>query len=184
MAHKDPERRLAYQRAYRLRLGIKPRTPRPRRTTCLGCGEPLRPRCMKYCSTHCQRESEHREYIRRWLAGEVAGGSVAMVSGRIRRYLIEQGGEKCSSRGWNQRNAATGRVPLEIHHLNGNYAHNRPFNIRLVCPNCHSLTPTYRALNKGSGRPWAVVRRDIQGRRADGEIRTHDISLTRRTLYP
>lgn len=22
----------------------------------------------------------------------------------------------------------------------------------LICPNCHSLTPTFRALNKGKGR--------------------------------
>lgn len=25
-------------------------------------------------------------------------------------------------------------------------------NLILLCPNCHSLTPTYKALNKGNGR--------------------------------
>jgi 5-methylcytosine-specific restriction endonuclease McrA len=25
-------------------------------------------------------------------------------------------------------------------------------NLNLLCPNCHSLTPTYGSLNKGNGR--------------------------------
>jgi RNase P subunit RPR2 len=81
------------------------------------------------------------------------------VSDHVRRYLIEQGGERCSRCGWHERHPITGRVPLEIDHLDGNYANNSLSNVRLLCPNCHALTPTYRALNKGNGRPWAMVRR-------------------------
>ena len=63
MAYKAPERRLAYQRAYRLRLGMKPRVPRPRRTTCLGCGITLGPRGLKYCSQRCEWDAQYRDYI-------------------------------------------------------------------------------------------------------------------------
>jgi hypothetical protein len=67
--------------------------------------------------------------------------------------LIEIGGERCSKCRSHKRHPVTGRVPLEIDHLDGNYADNSPSNVGLLCPNCHALTPTYRALNKGNGRP-------------------------------
>jgi 5-methylcytosine-specific restriction endonuclease McrA len=48
----------------------------------------------------------------------------------------------------------TGRIPLEIDHIDGDSGHNTEGNLRLLCPNCHSLTPSYRNLNKGNGRLW------------------------------
>lgn len=61
----------------------------------------------------------------------------------LRRALIELGTPlACSgcSTGpeWNG-NALT----LEIDHLNGNSRDCRPQNLRFLCPNCHSQTPTY-----------------------------------------
>jgi HNH endonuclease len=158
MPLKDRQRRLEYQRAYRLRLGMRPRPPRLR-TTCLVCGKGIAQNSTKYCSNRCQFLAQFENFIRRWLAGEVSGGSVGKVSGHVRRYLLEQGGEQCSRCGWHERHQVTGRLPLEVDHLNGNYADNSPTNVRLLCPNCHALTPTFRALNKGNGRPFALVRR-------------------------
>jgi hypothetical protein len=161
MPWKDRETRNEYQRAYRRGRGIKPRVARPDAPNCAGCGQPLGPRGVKYCSVRCQWNWRYRDYIQRWLGGEVAGGSVGSLSDFVRRYLIEQAGERCSRCGWAERNPRTSRVPLEVDHLNGNYADNSPANVRLICPNCHALTPTFRALNKGNGRPWAVVRRGV-----------------------
>ena len=39
-------------------------------------------------------------------------------------------------------------IPLELDHINGVSNDNRIENLRLLCPNCHSLTPTYRGKNK------------------------------------
>lgn len=38
-------------------------------------------------------------------------------------------------------------IPLELDHIDGDPMNNVLANLRLLCPNCHAQTPTYRALN-------------------------------------
>ena len=39
-------------------------------------------------------------------------------------------------------------IALELDHVNGNQRDSRLENLRLLCPNCHSQTPTFRGRNK------------------------------------
>ena len=40
-----------------------------------------------------------------------------------------------------------GRIPLELDQINGNRHDNRLENLRILCPNCHSLQITHRGMN-------------------------------------
>ena len=74
------------------------------------------------------------------------------ISHHIRRFLREKYNNKCSKCGWGEINPHTNNVPLEIHHKDGDYTNNDENNLDLLCPNCHALTPTYKAANRGNGR--------------------------------
>lgn len=51
--------------------------------------------------------------------------------------------EHCEQCGWAER-TVDGYLPLELDHINGNRNDNRLKNLRVLCPNCHSLTPHHR----------------------------------------
>ena len=74
------------------------------------------------------------------------------ISKFIRRYLFQQRGAACWKCGWCEINPVTKKVPLQVNHIDGNPLNNLEQNLELICPNCHSITPTYMALNKGKGR--------------------------------
>lgn len=42
-------------------------------------------------------------------------------------------------------------INLELDHINGNERDNRKENLRLICSNCHSFTPTYKGRNINKG---------------------------------
>ncbi|GAB7182927.1 HNH endonuclease signature motif containing protein [Kitasatospora sp. Ki12] len=44
-------------------------------------------------------------------------------------------------------------MTLEVDHINGDWLDNRRENLRLLCPNCHSITPTYCGRNKNRTDP-------------------------------
>lgn len=76
----------------------------------------------------------------------------------IKTYLRKLYGNKCMECGWCKVNPISGKVPIEIEHIDGNSENNDLSNLKLLCPNCHSLTPTYKSLNRGRGRHSRMVR--------------------------
>lgn len=103
----------------------------------------------------------YSNYISKWKSGEGDGslkGATRNISRHLKRYLLEKCGERCSVCKWNKRNVITGKVPLEVDHIDRDSDNNLESNLRIICPNCHSLTSNFRNLNKGSGRNWRRVR--------------------------
>lgn len=117
---------------------------------CAICGKIVGLAKQTYCSQDCHRVGE---FERRRKVLESGGYcDIYNCNGFIRKYLIYRFGEKCSRCGWNARHQITGKVPVEVEHIDGNWQNNRVENLTLLCPNCHSLTSTYRGLNRGRGR--------------------------------
>ena len=127
--------------------------PRKPRRNCLNCGrECARPE-KKYCNFSCQQKYARNQFIERWKSGVESGCMVdGSLSGYVRNYLLGKYNYQCSRCGWDEKNIRTGKSPLEIDHMDGNWKNNEESNLVVLCPNCHSLTPTFRSLNNGYGR--------------------------------
>ena len=93
-------------------------------------------------------------YIKKWKNNEVNGLRGAyQTSLYIKDYLYKKYNNKCARCGWKEINPYTGNIPLEIEHIDGNYLNNKEENLILLCPNCHSLTSTYKGANKNGRKP-------------------------------
>ncbi len=108
----------------------------------------------RFCNQTCKNQYFYMLFIGRWKAGLESGmRGKTSISAHIRKYLFEKFNNKCQQCNWAEINVSTKKVPLDIEHIDGNFRNNQEDNLLLLCPNCHSLTSTYRSLNKGRGRP-------------------------------
>ena len=107
----------------------------------------------KFCSHKCHQEYKYKNFIEKWKKGYDKGviGKCG-VSKYIRLYLFEKHNNKCEICGWGKENPITHKIPLQIHHIDGDCTNNSEDNLQLLCPNCHSLTDTFGSLNKNSKR--------------------------------
>lgn len=73
-------------------------------------------------------------------------------SSYLKQRLFNIGLKKreCEQCGWAKK-TFDGYLPLELDHMNGDHYDNQLQNLRILCPNCHSLTPYHRG-RKGKPR--------------------------------
>lgn len=124
---------------------------------CFNCGNLIGRNAKKYCSQKCQHIYIRKEYIERWLVGEESGNmggvnTMVTISRHVKKWLIENKGEKCEKCAWCITHPVSGTVPIQVNHIDGNAYNTIPENLELLCPNCHSLTNTYGGYNRGNGR--------------------------------
>lgn len=112
---------------------------------CKQCGSPLKERKL-YCSDKCKSLFLTTQSFKKRL-------SMGYIPHKetIRKYILKTRPyqcEECKNTLWNNV-----PIPLEVHHIDGNYKNNTDENLKLLCPNCHALTRNYKTKNKLPGRP-------------------------------
>ena len=71
--------------------------------------------------------------------------SSTVTSYRLKRRLLSEGWMEARCSCCRNSHWLGGAIPLELDHIDGCPTNNRFDNLRLLCPNCHALTPTYRS---------------------------------------
>lgn len=123
---------------------------------------------QQFCSRSCAAKYHNprrarsikvkaKSLVDKWLEGEWDGTVKTGLSKVIRRFLLEEANYQCIQCQWSGINPTSGKTTLTIDHIDGDSTNNKRENLRVLCPNCHSLTPTYGALNKGNGRKYRYV---------------------------
>lgn len=136
-----------------------------RKYFCLNCGKDIsnsKGTKHKYCSNLCQHEYEYKKWIEEYKKDNSIAKSTkwGQIPSYLRRYIFDKFENKCCICGWSEINPNTNTLPLEIDHIDGNSGNNSEDNLRLICPNCHSLTPSYRGANRGNGRNITWILKD------------------------
>ncbi len=96
-----------------------------------------------FCNTKCRNSYLYDEEISKWKQGIWK----AKISRAVRRYMVESVDYKCQKCGWGKVNPYSGRIVIEVHHIDGDKTNQVEDNLIVLCPNCHSLTKNYRTLN-------------------------------------
>lgn len=134
------------------------RTNGRKKPNCLVCGKEIKGRYdRKYCSNKCQgkekaskRAIEVYDLIKNEDFDKI--GNKASIDRMSKKHLISIYGDKCMKCGWNEINNWTGKIPIELNHIDGNPENHNITNLELLCPNCHSLTEFNKS--RGKGRKW------------------------------
>jgi hypothetical protein len=115
----------------------------------------------RMCSCGNKCSNRHNKYCDQCIKNRIYTTSSlceAKTDKTRRAAIIRLSGHVCSvckNSEWNGK-----KIPLEVDHINGDASNNSCENLRVICPNCHAQTTTYKGKNKGkSKRNFFVVSR-------------------------
>jgi len=105
---------------------------------CIVCGTQCKRGGSRYCSLRCSSVPARKERDAK------IESNIPTRWSTIRHYLIRKIGkcQGCGIENWRGQPLA-----FECDHIDGDGSNNILSNARLLCPNCHSQTPTFRARN-------------------------------------
>jgi hypothetical protein len=85
----------------------------------------------------------HKRSLEEYLSNKQSITSWKLKRRLLKENIFEHKCCNCLQETWlNQ------KIPLELHHIDGNHSNNNLENISLLCPNCHALTDNYRSKNR------------------------------------
>ena len=79
-----------------------------------------------------------------------------MSNSSVKKRLLHERGHKCEICGVGE-SWQGAYLMVEMDHIDGNNKNNKAENLRLLCPNCHSQTPTFRAKNIKTNKKIDVI---------------------------
>lgn len=94
----------------------------------------------------------------------------ALIRENVKQYKCES----CGLAEWRDQ-----PIVLELDHIDGNTLNNAVENLQLLCPNCHSQTPTWRGRGK-KGKSYAAQHGTVLSR----YMMLKELSLTERPCSP
>lgn len=138
---------------------------------CKQCGHmlPYEDRANTYCNHSCAAKyangrrktkrcqcgvtiARHRSYCEKCRAAGFGSNrctlETAQTDAARRRCLVRMRGHRCEECGLSEWLGKP--IPLQLDHLDGNSDNNSEGNLRLLCPNCHALTPNFMGRNKNN----------------------------------
>ncbi|MGC0340407.1 HNH endonuclease signature motif containing protein [Streptomyces sp. SLBN-8D4] len=99
--------------------------------------------------TERQRYNQRRRTAEEILVEDTSTDARRVPSSRLKRAMGALGVEECCAMCGIEGVWLGEPLPLEVDHIDGNWRNNRVENLRMLCPNCHSTTDSYRGRGKG-----------------------------------
>lgn len=118
---------------------------------CFNKFKPIRQSYGFYCSLDCSHKKQFMDRFLNWYYDKDTNANNTTTKS-IKIFLLIINGNICSNHQKTPSDCVSNislmsEMPLVLDHIDGDFKNNNYSNLRLLCPNCHSLTSTYKSFN-------------------------------------